>query len=158
MPSFKIITDLQREDIARTSPFAPVSLRICTEIDGTAFPTRDWYDFGIVVLGWWGEEVNALEDDRLTAATLRFMEGPYELRVTALTRNRWSLFAQERGMTSTTALQSELDPKDVIDEVRRSIGELLGVCKLYSYWSDDCEALSLAIGEGVDKGVRTVGP
>lgn len=157
MPSFKIVTDLKREDIARASPFAPVSFRIYAEIEGTAFPTQDWYDFGIVILGWWGEEANSLEDGKVTAATLRFMEGPYELRVTAPARDRWMLFAQERGMP-TASLQTELDSKDVIDQVRRSIREVLDVCKRYSYWTDDCESLSLAIGEGADKGAKTVGP
>lgn len=156
MSSFKIITDLQHEDIVRAAPFAPVSFRIYTEIEGTAFPTQDWYDFGIVMLGWWAEEVNALEDGRLTTATLRFMEGPYELRVTAHTRNRWSLFAQERGTTLITVLESQLGQKVVVEEVRRAIRELLSLCKLYGYWPDDCGALSLAIREGADKGVRAV--
>lgn len=146
MPSFKIITDLQYEDIARASPVAPVSFRFYTEIDGAAFPEADWYDFGIVILGWWDNEVSALEDGKLAAATLRFMEGSFELRLDTRTRNRWSLSAQERGTRLITVLESELDQKDIVDEVRRSSRELLAFCKLHNYWTKDCETLSRAVG------------
>lgn len=156
MSSFKIIAELQHEDIVRASSIRPVAFRICTEVDGTTFPARDWFDFGVVMLGWWAGEINALEDARQTTAILRFMEGPYELRIVARTHNRWSLSAHERGSASATVLQSELSRKDVVEEIRRSSSELLDLCKRYNYWTDDCETLSVAIAEQTAKDVRAV--
>lgn len=57
-----------------------ISGRLFFEIDDTFFPSEEWFDFVMPVLGWWIENVMRLN---LPDAEVKqvFMDGPYEIRM-----------------------------------------------------------------------------
>lgn len=50
-------------------------------IDGEPFPEAQWNDFPVVVLTWWLDAISQLLKEEVRSADLRFMDGPFLLRV-----------------------------------------------------------------------------
>ena len=48
------------------------------EKDGVAYPSDDWTDFGVVIVGWWFVQARRLLKGAITA-DFSFMDGPYSL-------------------------------------------------------------------------------
>lgn len=49
--------------------------------DQSAFPSEDWFDFPVIVLGWWLEDLGRLRRARKPVIST-FMDGPYEFAMT----------------------------------------------------------------------------
>ena len=70
--------DLESIDSSRQP--RPATGRIHVRLAGVAFPSSDWYDFVVVLLGWWTNQVaQLLKHD--ASGIIRFMEGPYEIKL-----------------------------------------------------------------------------
>lgn len=53
---------------------------IAIEHNGQLYPSRDWWDFGVVILSWWSWHLaELLRSGRITR--FLFMDGPYEVQV-----------------------------------------------------------------------------
>jgi len=53
----------------------------CELSRGVRFPATDWNDFVVVVLGWWIAQVLPLRCGFEGEAELRFMDGPFRIRI-----------------------------------------------------------------------------
>lgn len=67
--------------VNRIKQDSPLLFGIAWENDGTYYPSSDWIDFGIVIIGWWFQVAAKLPQE-LTQSQLRFMDGPYSIKVT----------------------------------------------------------------------------
>src|SRR5947208_15791443 len=80
----QIIANLDRVDVTklrdRELEDAPFSFPFALEHDGLFYPHEDWWDFGVVLLGWWSWELLALLQHSRVKRFL-FMKGPYEVQV-----------------------------------------------------------------------------
>ena len=56
----------------------PVIGKIWVELDGHAFPEQGWWDFPIVILGWWMRAAAEL-NGRHQRAEFVIMDGPYRV-------------------------------------------------------------------------------
>lgn len=52
------------------------------------FPNIYWYDFIVIILCWWINDIRDLRNESKNSAELLFMEGDYLVRVTSNTENR----------------------------------------------------------------------
>lgn len=52
------------------------------EVGDVAFPEAGWFDFPVPVLGWWIQALRSMVASTSDEALLRFMDGPFEVRVT----------------------------------------------------------------------------
>ena len=115
---------------------------ITTSCGSDFFPEARWRDFPAVVLTWWLESVNELLAHGET--TLRFMDGPFSLRlrrkgdwldvafITVLSAGEWEVGSAE---VSTTAFLNSLH--DAAESILRSCEE--------RGWARDVTDLSAAL-------------
>lgn len=140
MIAFQIIPSFTEADYRRR-PQATASFDFRVELDGSAFPTADWRDFGIVILGWWAEALVALDAGDCTAATLRFMDGPYELSAGRATRDEWFLEAYVGGDDQTLTHRVTAPRTEIFAEVARASDLVLKAAKQFGHWTKDCVLL-----------------
>ena len=50
-------------------------------INDCEFPTANWNDFVVIVLGWWGASLLSLLNNDSTRETVRFMDGQYAVEL-----------------------------------------------------------------------------
>jgi hypothetical protein len=68
---FRVVVD--PESFTETAAGA-VTGKLHVEFDGVCFPDDGWWDFPLVVLGWWLDALGSDQDFEL-----RFMDGPYRV-------------------------------------------------------------------------------
>src|SRR5262245_65003096 len=66
-----------------------VSGPIWLEMDGQAFPIDAWYDFPVVILGWWLSNLKPLVTNQSMSCECPFMDGHYRFDVTAFVYSIW---------------------------------------------------------------------
>ena len=59
---------------------SPLIFEINWKIDDKYYPMKNWTDFGVVIIGWW---IRSVLDELPTEGEgeLRFMDGPYSIRL-----------------------------------------------------------------------------
>lgn len=77
MSAFSIVLD----ETSLTTNRGVVTGRLHVLANGHRFPDPFWNDFVVVVLGWWCEALLACVQEPSQEAELRFMDGPFHLRV-----------------------------------------------------------------------------
>ena len=146
MKRFHIETTLSAAD-CQIAASSPVAFGIHVGIGALEFPSTDWRDFGVVILGWWATALKALDTGQTDVATLRFMDGPYEMQVTGVSGGHWQITARSRGRNSTILAESVVKPALMLAEVARVSESVLKAADDYGCWNDDCEKLAAIIME-----------
>lgn len=59
---------------------ASLIFNITWEHDGVYYPSKNWIDFGVVVIGWWIGVINQLGQESNKSEFL-FMDGPYSIEI-----------------------------------------------------------------------------
>lgn len=133
----KIVFD---EDSLQLSSTGSVYGNIWVESAGQAFPSREWSDFPLVVLGWW---MNALHDDSVIKE-LRFMDGPHMIRLSAtedVSTHRAEMITTRARGREVKELECDAD----IPQLRRELyGYAIAVvkfCERQGFDSPDLERL-----------------
>lgn len=147
MKRFQIETTLNAADCRATNASSPAVFGIHVQIGAAAFPSTDWRDFGVVILGWWAAELQALEAGLTDVATLRFMDGPYEMRVAVDSGDRWQITTQTRGQKPSVLVEAVVKPAQMIAEVTRASASILKSFDDNDCWTDDCEKLASLVSE-----------
>lgn len=142
MKRFKIETTFSAADFQCSTKSAPTVFGIHVQIGAAAFPSADWTDFGVVILAWWTAELQALDAGETDVATLRFMDGPYEMRVTVDSGDRWRITSRCRGRKPAILAESVVEPAEVLTEVARASAFILKIFDDNDCWTDDCEKLA----------------
>jgi len=108
------------ESFERT-PRGPITGEIWFVLEGQPFPEERWSDFPVVVLEWWLEAEFDLWKGARRSGVLRFMDGPFAVRVHAVGSGHCEVECVELGVDSTGVGVKEV-PKASADRV-----DLLGL-------------------------------
>src|SRR5262249_8874882 len=119
----------------------PFVCPIWMEIDSLNFPSAEWSDFPIVILGWWMDQSLSLHTGKTSEAILRFMDGPYELIMTRVHEDYWAAMPLVRGLSVQQGATYVLRGSQVISELQRASHEILSACRALQRWTKDCEIL-----------------
>ena len=114
-------------------------------INDCEFPTANWNDFVVIVLGWWGASLLSLLNNDSTRETVRFMDGQYAVElqiggsnmlrckiVDPVPQNKEISFGEAPIALFTLGFISQ--SRDVLDR-----------CKLKHWWSRDADNLTTLI-------------
>lgn len=123
-------------DLERTASGA-VTGPIWVRAAGTDFPEAGWTDFPVALIGGWLTELTAPREP----TTLRFLEGPYELRLArAAAPDRWTLTARRTG--APPAVRTELALALAIDRLRHAGTAVAAYCRSRGWTDHDLEHLA----------------
>jgi hypothetical protein len=101
-------------DAAELTASGAVVAPLWLEIGDVKFPEVGWYDFPVPVLGWWIEALRELVSSTSDEATLRFMDGPFEVRLTRSGALATAAFLRrERGHGP----EAMIDPRELLASV-----------------------------------------
>lgn len=109
--------------------------------NGHRFPDPLWNDFVVVILGWWCEALLACIQDPSHEAELRFMDGPYHLRVRPADRKYHiavELCAGRQRHAQGTFVSTHAD---LCAEVLRASESVIKYCQLNKINNKDVDTL-----------------
>ena len=64
---------------------------VCVHMGTVVFPSPEWSDVIVVVLRWWAEAAAQLVSHESSMVEVRFMEGPYLVRIESVNESLWHL-------------------------------------------------------------------
>jgi len=111
---------------------------IWIELDGHSFPTDNWYDFPVVILGWWLNNIKLLVTGKTRKCECLFMDGPYEFQITMQNSQMWSIKFIERRLDKDECLfERVIDPNALFLEMLSSANIIVDVCRRKGWESSD---------------------
>jgi hypothetical protein len=136
----------------RRSGFGSILADLSWHFGDVPFPSADWSDFALVVVGWW---VLALVDHPdVHGAHFLFMDGPHEIWFRRATRI--SVVAQcvtRRIERDIVVSRFAVDPSEVCREVLRVASDILRECDIRGWRSRDVDVLREGLsGLGISHG------
>jgi hypothetical protein len=115
---------------------------IWLEMDGQDFPIDAWYDFPVVILGWWLSNLNPLFANKAVRCKCPFMDGPYQFEVIARKQADWAvIFIRDDLDGEKILLKGEVAPIVLISEVLSAADIVIALCKQKGWDSDDLVTL-----------------
>lgn len=119
---------------------------IWLEMNGQEFPIDVWYDFPVVILGWWLNSLKPLIAHRAVRCECLFMDGPYLFEVTAQERAAWTIvFIRDELDGKKYLLEGEVAPRVLISEVLSAANVVADLCSQKGWASDDLVTLESEI-------------
>jgi hypothetical protein len=107
---------------------------------GVAFPEADWSDLPVaMILGWLqvlSERLSSMEP-----FSLRFLDGPFEIRLVSSGLDSWTVGALAEGAQLSPDLAAIVSRKTVLGEVLQACRELLRACDSNGWRSQDLDCL-----------------
>lgn len=145
VPRLKIAVDTVGAQQSR-SRSRLVSARLRFEVGKLLFPSQDWSDFVVVVLGWWASEISRLYRAEASEVVLRFMDGPYMVLVRAEDTRRWHVtFLRDSTVSSEVTLKKAhemiCEPAGLIREIIEATDVVVGLCKSRGWWTKDADVM-----------------
>jgi len=105
------------------------------------FPSKDWEDFPVPILAWWLAACKK-HIDRATRQKLNFMDGPYEIRLSAASATTSELAFCHLGLRVTEVLMTVRVRKTMLRKTLIAAAEtILTACKRLSMTSEDVDDL-----------------
>jgi len=96
-------------------------------IDGVDFPSRNWNDFAVTILGWWVEAAISLAAGE--EATFGFMDGPWLVEAKPLPNQAAELvFIDDHSPSPTIVATRSLPQVEIRNEIRRAAALVISVC------------------------------
>lgn len=110
------------------------------QIGETHFPSATWQDFPVIIVAWWAQALTALLGGSVDVQDLRFMDGPFFVRVTPLEAGRvqvecWD--SQRRDPKNSTTLEVS----DLVLAVLKGAARLEAYCVEHGW--DDADVIQL---------------
>jgi hypothetical protein len=148
MERFKIRIPSCKDSITkRGSSRFPITCPIYIECGEWFFPSQEWDDFAVVILGWWLQEVGVLERDECESAVLRFMDGPHQVNIVPVNSGRWLLAGVSEAVGREEKFREICSSEQVIKEIIRASRDLLFEIKGANTWDADCEKLEQLVNK-----------
>ncbi len=122
-----------------------VDAGIHVRMDDVAFPHEAWTDFAVVVIGWWTEALIKLLDGDLSTQEVRFMDGPYLVRIAPADGDRWQLQFVEALRVPRVRHHGVVDPVHLVESVVAAADALLELCRARGWGSRDSEHLAALV-------------
>lgn len=145
MTDVQIKVDLDGLDQTRSGT---IDGPIWVELDGWAFPEKGWYDFPVVLLGWWSQALRA--HDRTHAdVVLDFMDGPYEMRLNAAEGGCRVIFYDRHG-SGHVEREATVDCARLRTSIHREAERVLVHCRENGWENDDVATLAHQVGSTGD--------
>lgn len=110
---------------------------VCGDVD---FPGKTWPDFAVVILGWW--VVALRSNDR--HMELRFMDGPYFLRVARMGTMTLVEGIEDREK-EIVRFSAKVNTRDFRNQVIAAAEAALARCRELKWTSRDVDALEKAL-------------
>lgn len=118
------------------------------EMDGQEFPIDVWYDFPVVIAGWWLSNVKSLIANEAVKCACPFMDGPYKFDVTVQSRSSWTVtFIKDEVGREKRLLERQVEPKVIVSEMLASANTVVKLCQEKQWESEDLVILEREIGE-----------
>jgi hypothetical protein len=125
-----------------------VSGPIWLEMDGQAFPIEVWYDFPVVILGWWLSNLKPLVTNQSMSCECPFMDGDYRFNVTVQKRGDWAVtFMRDELDGEKRLLEKKVDPQALIYEVVSAANTVVSLCRRNGWESSDLTILENELAE-----------
>ena len=132
------------ELVKRRLVSGPIWLEMC----GQAFPIDAWYDFPVVILGWWLSNLKPLVTKQSASCECPFMDGPYRFDITARKREDWAVtFIRDELDGEKRLLEEAVDPQTLISEVLSAANLVIELCRQKEWISDDLVTLEKEVEE-----------
>jgi len=109
------------------------------DLEGEAFPERGWIDLPVPVVTSWIEALRAFASPEPVRAELRFMEGPFELRLDWVDEVAMATLLR---MSRPVADPIEVDLDELLDSVLTQGRNLAATAKRHGWASLDLDALA----------------
>ncbi|HLA94729.1 MAG TPA: hypothetical protein VK612_03335 [Pyrinomonadaceae bacterium] len=91
---------------------------IYLELNGNCFPDNLWFDFPVIILGWWLENLRPVIQGRSIGVKCYFMDGPVRFEVTAQTATAWHIqFIKDELEGLRNMGSGSVSPKDMINAI-----------------------------------------
>jgi hypothetical protein len=142
MADFTVHIGLNQEVLRSAEPSRPMAFPMHVKVGEHAFPDQDWDDFGVVILGWWLQEVAAFAGFVRDHAIFRFMDGPFELHFRRLDDANWQVKGLVCQRKTTEEFSETVSAASVHSELMRARNEILRAHRAAGVWSADFETLS----------------
>ena len=113
-------------------------------LGGKFFPSREWVDCAVVVLGWWTEAVIPLVQGASRPVESYFMEGPFLVEFVRLSTSVWTAACVERGRAPRVCHRAEIDAEHFIGSLLAASEILLDRCRADGLRSPDSTILATA--------------
>lgn len=110
--------------------------------DGICFPEEKWSDFPEIILNWWADEILALLDERSDKAILRFMDGPYYMKIKRTGLYEHTLEFYERDKYTS---EMPVDIRQLAISLKKCINKFLRVCKKNDWNGIEIDSLNVKL-------------
>jgi|SRR5215216_1843870 hypothetical protein len=112
--------------------------RIWLEVEGFAFPEVGWHDFPVPILTWWIEVLRELVTQPSDKESLRFMDGPFEVRLEDCGSRMRASFVR----SGATLGVAEVDPAELLTSALQSAEALVSTLERQGVGSSDIGELT----------------
>jgi hypothetical protein len=117
-----------------------VTVVIFWKVGNDSFPDEKWNDFVVVILSWWIEACLRLTHDS-EREILRFMDGPYQVRI-ELDGKDLRFFFEHRIHNKSIVITSGVKTLESFrSELRNISQQIITKCKALGFESQDIEKL-----------------
>ncbi len=129
------------------TPLGTISGNIWIEIDGQAFPEKDWSDIPVAILAGCTQELLQACHGELRRFSLLFMDGPYELNFSQARQiTHWGIDAIQRTRSGQRILFSGLVLREsVLNSFLEASKEILIECNRCGWQNSDIDSLSSTV-------------
>ena len=100
-----------------------------------------WIGFTAVVVSWWLEATIGLVNGRMRTAVVRFMDGPFEVRVFARRRDFWEAELLDERQAGGGVHKIEFAPDPFLRSLIECSGDVLEQCSKNGWRSGDVESI-----------------
>jgi hypothetical protein len=118
--------------------------QVFLEVGQKRFPGEKWSDFVVVLLTWWCRALTRCVHGDSGPIDVRFMEGPFLVQLSQVSRDVIHLELIEAGLKRRTILQDDVESQPLINSVLEASEQVLTRCQESSWWSPDADELSSA--------------
>jgi len=142
IPEFEIITKPDSYVRSESINNAIIGIIFFT-IDGNDFPTSNWDDFVIIILGWWVEAALSLLDKTNKSCNFRFMDGPYLVRVTSDEEHSWLVqgIKTPANIGEVVEYETRIAPKILLTAIEGAAAAAIHKCNEQNWKSPDISFL-----------------
>jgi hypothetical protein len=149
MDTFEIYLDLNENAIRTPIPGRhPIICPFVVQIGETWFPDHDWEDFTLAVLHQWQHKIGPLISGEVSAVTLVFMAGPFEMRVRAAGQNQWAIECVHSD-TNHVYARGQCDSNLVCKEILLGLLGTLAWARKAGLSNDGCDALEAELKQNL---------
>ncbi len=117
-------------------------------IDNQDFPIDGWYDFPVVIMGWWLNNIKPLITKQAVKCECPFMDGPYRLEISVRNQQSWILtFIKDNINGRVCLIEREADSNLIISEILKSSSIIAALCQEKGWESEDLATLTAEVEE-----------